>query len=371
MLKAQTQPICIATNKDQTHLSKEQKAFNVLIKKIDTQRVLLAAWQEAMPPYQQKYTSELVPLIETTQCLQTDFVLALDRASQQKGLSSTERRTIKDLICDMAGSLAAARGDAGLKDIYNKHSGSDFDAEEAAAVQDMKSMLEDVIGADLGEDLDMDAPDELFKRAQARMQEQQEQFNADRQARDAKRKKSAKQLAKEAQQLAEEQQASQSIRDLYRKLASALHPDREPDPAERERKTALMQRVNQAYDQNNLLLLLELQLELEHINQATIDNISASRLKHYNKILKEQLRELEQELFHTEGLFRAQFNIDPFTQLSPRTLMRYLTVDIAEMQQAIRRLKNDLLVFHDIKKFKAWLKAMRVQQIADDLDCPF
>jgi hypothetical protein len=203
------------------------------------------------------------------------------------------------------------------------------------------------------------------------MQEQQERHAAERQARDAKRKKSAKQIAKEAQQLAEEQQTSQSIRELYRKLASALHPDREPDSAERERKTALMQRVNQAYKQDNLLLLLELQLELEHIDQATINNISASRLKHYNKILKEQLRELEDEIYHTEGMFRAQFGIDPFTPLSPRTLMRHLVTDIAEMQRAIRGLKTDLLALQDIKKLKAWLKAIRVSQIADDLDCPF
>jgi len=371
MLKPQTKPICITTSKDQTHLSKEQKAFNALIKKIDAKRVLLAAWQEMTPLYQIKYASDMRPLIETTQCLQMDLVHALDRACQQKGLSSTERRTIRDLICDMAGGLAAARGDAALKDIYNKHSGSDFDAEEAAAVQDMKSMFEDEFGVDLGNDIDMSSPDELFKRAHAHMQEQQEQNDADRQARDAKRKKSAKQIAKEAQQIAEEQQTSQSIRELYRKLASALHPDREPDSAERERKTALMQRVNQAYDQKNLLLLLELQLELEHIDQATIDNISASRLKHYNKILKEQLGELEDELYHTEGMFRAQFGVDPYTQLTPRTLMRYLATDIAEMQLAIRGLKNDLRVFQDIKQLKAWLKAIRVHQIADDLDCPF
>lgn len=371
MLKPQTKPICIATNKDQTHLSKEQKAFNALIKKIDTKRVLLAAWQEATPPYQQKYASDMMPLIATSQDLQVDLVHALDKATQQKGLNSTERRTIKELICDMAGGLAAARGDDALKDIYNKHSGSDFDAEEAAAMQNMKSMLEDEFGTDLGDDIDLSSPDELFKRAHAHMHEQQEQSAAERQARDAKRKKSAKQLAKEAQQLAEEQQASQSIRELYRKLASALHPDREPDPAERERKTALMQRVNQAYDQQNLLLLLELQLELEHIDQASIDNISASRLKHYNKILNEQLGELEQELYHTEGMFRAQFDIDPYTRLSPRTLMRYLATDIAKMRLAIRSLKNDLLAFQDIKKLKAWLKAIRVQQIADDLDFPF
>jgi hypothetical protein len=206
------------------------------------------------------------------------------------------------------------------------------------------------------------------------MHEQQTQFEAERQAyeeRQAKRKKTAKQIAKESKQQAEEQQTSQSIRELYRKLASALHPDREPDPQERVRKTGLMQRINQAYDKKNLLLLLELQLELEHIDQTTINNITSGRLKHYNKILKEQLNELEHEIFVTEDMFKSQFGISPFEQLTPSTLMRNLAAEIVGVQQAIRELKSDLLAFQDIKKLKTWLKDMRRRQKMDYLDCPF
>lgn len=180
-----------------------------------------------------------------------------------------------------------------------------------------------------------------------------------------------KREAKESQQQAEEQQTSQSIRELYRKLVSALHPDREPDPQERERKTLLMQRINQAYDKKNLLLLLELQLELEHIDQTTINNITSSRLKHYNKILKEQHGELEQEICITVDMFKSQFGISPFERLTPSTIMRNLAAEIAGIQQAIRELKSDLLAFQDIKKLKAWIKGMRRRQKMDYLDCPF
>ena len=115
-----------------------------------------------------------------------------------------------------------------------------------------------------------------------------------------------------------------------------------------------------AYDKNNLLQLLELQLELEHIDQCAINNISEERLKRYNKILKEQLAELEQELFHVEGRFRAQFGIAPFVELSPRTIMHNLTGDIADVQRAIRGIKADLRVFAgDIKQAKSWLKGVR------------
>lgn len=374
MLNMQTKTISIVIGQDQPHLSKEQKAFNTLIKQIDAKRVRLTAWQEIIPSYQRKYAKELAPLVKTSQDIEIELVHCLDRTSDRKGLTSTERRMIDDLISELAGRLAAERDDADLKSIYNKHSGSNFDAEETAAVEGMKSMFEDVLGVDLGDDFDMSSPEELMKRAQAHLHEQQTQHQADRQAQEdrrAKRKKTAKQIAKESQQLAEEQQTSQSIRELYRKLASALHPDREPDPQERDRKTILMQRINQAYDNKNLLLLLELQLELEHIDQATINNITASRLKHYNKILKEQLNELEHEIFHTEDMFKTQFGISSFTQLSPSTIMRNLAADIVDVQHTIRELKNDLLVFQDIKKVKAWLKDMRRRPKKDYFDCPF
>lgn len=123
-----------------------------------------------------------------------------------------------------------------------------------------------------------------------------------------------------------------------------------------------MQRINHAYDKKDLLLLLELQLELEHIDQTTINNITSSRLKHYIKILKEQLNELEHEIFVTEDMFRSQFGISPFERLTPSTIMRNLATDIASIQHAIRDLKSDLLALQDIKTLKAWLKIMLRRQ---------
>lgn len=65
--------------------------------------------------------------------------------------------------------------------------------------------------------------------------------------------KTLKQIAAEAQEQVDKAQLSLSIRELYRKLASALHLDRESDLQERKWKTALMQRANHAYSKNNLL----------------------------------------------------------------------------------------------------------------------
>ena len=373
MTRTPATAVSISAGDHQSPLSKGQKAFNSLIKQIEKKRTLLAAWEEAIPPYQRKYTSELVPLIADTMNLQIKLVHFLDHASTQKGLTKHERQKISEVITGLAGELAAARDDADLKALYNKHSRSDFDVEAAADLQGMKTMLEYELGFELGDDLGLSSPEEILARARILIEEQAAQEDANRlaweAARQAKRTKSTKQLAKEAQQQAEAQALRQSIREIYRKLASVLHPDRETDPQERERKTALMQRVNQAYDKNNLLQLLELQLELEHIDQATIANISEDRLKHYNKILREQVLDLEMEIRRVEDRFRAQFGIDPFARISLNSIMNNLAVEIVNIESTIRQLQKDLREFDDTKKFKAWLRALwRPARHPDDFD---
>jgi hypothetical protein len=194
------------------------------------------------------------------------------------------------------------------------------------------------------------------------MEHQQAQDALEKQAREerrAKHKKTPRQLAAEAREQAEQAELSLSIREVYRKLASALHPDRETDPQERERKTTLMQRANQAYSKNSLLQLLELQLELEHIDQSAINNIGEDRLKHYNKILKEQVGELDDEIVHVETGFKHSYGIPPFIDVSPSTIMRNLAGDIFSLQESIRSLEEDLLVFDDVKQLKGWLKSVQ------------
>jgi len=362
MTRTNLRSISIASDHNQSNLSKGQKAFNTLIKQIEKRRARLSAWEAAMPAFHRKYLSEFAPLEQTSTDLRTKLVHRLDQAYAQKGLTKSERRTIADLISDLAGELVAQSDDPELKSIYNRYSESDFDSEAAAELDDMKSALEAMLGVVLGDDVDMSSPEDVLQRAHAQMEQRQAQDaleNQDREARRAKRKKTPRQLAAEAREQVEQAELSLSIREVYRKLASALHPDRETDPQERERKTTLMQRVNQAYSKNSLLQLLELQLELEHIDQSVINNIGEDRLKHYNKILKEQVGELDHEILHVENGFKHSYGIPPFIEVSPGTIMRNLAADIFSLQESLHALEHDLLVFDDVKQLKGWLKSVK------------
>lgn len=361
MSKARRPAISIApdqSGQDAPALSKGQRMFNALIKQIENRRKRLADWEAATTQFQARYAGEFLPLKRTCTDLQIRMVRSLDEAYEHEGLTKPERRKISVLIIELAGDLIDE--DASLKAMYNKYSGSDFDREAAAQAAEMKSRLEAVLGVDLGDDAEVHSQEALLQRARAHIEERAAKkaaTAAKREARRAARKKSPKQRAAQAREQDEQAQVSVSIREVYRKLASALHPDRESDPQERDRKTRLMQRVNEAYDKNNLLQLLELQLELEHIDQGAINRISEARLTHYNQILKDQVRELDRQIHRAEMAFRHTYGYQRVGALSPDAVLPHLAANIDALRQRIRNLEQDLAAFDDIRLLRRMLKS--------------
>ncbi|HVK54048.1 MAG TPA: molecular chaperone DnaJ [Burkholderiales bacterium] len=373
-MKSASKAVRIVEQQGQAELSKAQKLFNKLIKKIDDERKRLETWQATIPRYQQKYAKDFDPLLQKFNKARAEFVRLLDNASFEKAFSKSDKAKISEIICPIVVELLAEKDDEELKSIYNRQSGGDFDAEAAEQNEALKSMMEDYLGVDLGSEADFDSPEEMMAHAREKMRQRQEQEAHAEQAREAhrdKRKKSAKTIAKETQMDEDAKNISDSIRDVYRKLASALHPDKEQDALERDRKTILMQRVNVAYGAKDLLKLLELQLEVEQIDQASINTLPEERLKYYNKVLTEQSKELQQEVYSIEMSFKMRFNIPPGIPLSPEKALRSLDVEVKEMEQDIAHLKSELVSFRNIKNLKNWLKSYRIPRRVVFEDDPF
>jgi hypothetical protein len=267
-----------------------------------------------------------------------------------------------ELLTGMAENLLSERHDERLKEIYNRYSGSDYDREAAAELEEFKANLEEMLGAELGDDLDMSSREEVLSRVHERMSQNKAQANAANEPADEQpeppRKQSAQRLAAEKRRLEGGAQRTLSIRELYRKLASEFHPDRESDPETRKRKTALMQRANDAYNKRNLLQLLELQLELEQVDQNTINLISEDRLKHYNQILKLQVVDLDQEIIRVENEIKAAYRLNPYVLLTPKSMTRGMAKEIRWHEERLIEIDEDMIEFDDIRNVKAALKDM-------------
>lgn len=361
MSKKIVSPVGIARHDLARTPSKGQQAFNTLIEKIEKRRATLADWEAFGADYRRKFNDELLPLRSNFNALRAQLVKRLDEAHGAKGLTNAERQTVEDLITYIAGDLLAVVDDPAIEEIFQRYNAASAEEEEAA-VQAMRDAMRDVLGVDLPDDVQFASLDDLHLHVQEQLNQDEERERARQEAKaahHAKRKQSPKRAAAEERARAEEAEVHLSIREVYRKLASVLHPDREPDPVERERKATLMQRVNQAYANKSLLDLLELQLELEHIDQSVLESVSEERLKRWNKILKEQLRGLDQELSEVKIEYAIRTGMRPGHPVSPRNVKYALNTNINQLRTGVHVFEQDLRVFDDPRELKTWLKVMK------------
>ncbi|MCF8167412.1 MAG: J domain-containing protein [Rhodoferax sp.] len=358
-MKTPPTTIQISQLPDRPSLSKNQNLFNDLVRKIQLRRDELAQWQEVVEACRAKAASEMLPLLKKFREQQTAFLDVLVQGHALKGLTKTDRRVLGEEICELAEFLLEETGDPKFKEIFNQFSPTDYDEDEdESEIADvLKNAVANAFGMDPADYAHLQTPEEVAALAQAQLNERRHHAEVEQARKDATRKKTPKQLAREAAAKAAAEEVSLSIREVYRKLVSALHPDREPDADERARKTALMQRVNQAYEKRNLLQLLELQLELEHIDAHSIAGLSASRLKHFNQVLREQLAELEQEINALVMPYRLQFGLFGSTRLKPSQVMTYLNRDIANLRRDLREIQKDLQTPQTVASLKFRVKA--------------
>ena len=349
--------------------NKAQREFNRLIGQIAQQRELLAQWQGFELRHHQRVITEMQPLQQQLRAARLALLKQLDALlvdpHTTPKLAKTQRRKLSAWIPQLAGMLLEEGADAEVEALFNRYS----DASHADLLQANLAGVEAMFGHVLGEDAlkghQAESIDDLMQHAAEHMAAQVE---AEQQARDSRARHSAKGRKAEAarqQQEAATQQAGQSVREVFRKLASTLHPDRETDATERERKTALMQQANQAYGRNDLLTLLTMQLALEQIDDQHLANLPVARLAHYNQVLGEQLRALQQEVQACVLPYRMQ--LGPFGRpLTPAAVDSALTTDLADMRQDLRSIEHDIALLRDPATRRAVINTLEMPDADDD-----
>ncbi len=365
----------------------EHKRFNALLTKIDKAREALQTWQVQVPLALAMHSQVVQPLIDEYDVHERALLAEMDALLAQPGYSNSDKNTLRGLVLELAQELIETGADEdvpALKAIYNRHSETGFDDDQKVELEAMRALLEDAMGIDLS-DVVATSEEELIHLARAKLAAQAGAGRAgskngaehgsehgspfgdeldDPFA--APRAKKPKKLSKaQLQREADAQQVAQSVRDVYRKLASALHPDRAADDTERGSRTALMQRVNQAYERNDLLALLTLQLEIEQVDVAHLAQQTAARVRQFNQVLAEQLAELEGAIQEREMAFCHAINHVPDKALDPRRLHLVVSAAKGEINLALYMLERKRVALRDKASAKRWLKQERADQRMD------
>jgi hypothetical protein len=357
-------------------ITKAQQHFQRLVARIELKREQLKQWQAYALRYNQRLAGEMEPLRNQLRTGQRQMAALIDELLSQpmpaRRLGRVQRAKLRQVLMNLVTGLLQDGNDESLAALRDKYSDVSDEQWRRSEMDLTEALLTDVFGLEVDADHGATSAEELLQHAQRKMQ-----ARADREAHLAQEKQNAgvgnrskasaaKAEAARAQREQAAREVGQSLRDVYRKLVSALHPDREPDADARQRKTLLMQRVNQAYDGNDLLTLLGLQLEIEQIDAAHLSSVPPHRLGHYNQILREQLTGLESELERCVQPFRDSIGWQQGRPLTVAAVDQYLSADIAQLRSAIRELHADLVAFRDPIRLRANLEHYELEQEFDD-----
>lgn len=338
-------------------------AFAQLLADIEAARARLADWQALAERLGAQYAREITPLHDAYDALRAELVERLDAlASGGECLSHPERVRLHGLIAQLAGELVETGDEARRAAMqrlraYYAPDASDGVGEEAK-VDRRARPVDERAGARMETDTPSDDdPATLADRVEAQARAAAEQAEAARAAHRARRSRQAKERAAQA----EARDTAVPLREVYRRLASQLHPDREPDPAERERKTALMQRANRAYESGQLLELLEIQQALASAESSRLAQMNDEAIARYNRLLESQLADLQTQWRAEQLRLATAFGLPSHPTLTAasfeadlRSRKQSLVAAQKGLQQLLRALEAPGSLREWLRQERAW-----------------
>ena len=342
-------------------LTASQRKFNQLIERINLQRRELEGWRLFRMRYTEQLADHYQPALARLREKRIAMVGLLDRILDGKALGARERAKARDILTELLSQLLAESPDPQLVRLHDKYAERSFAEEQQEHLDLMRTLAREEFGIDVEAYSGGESPAELADW----LDEQLQAARPDPQrppARKNQKKKSAKKLAREALREQAAEGGTRAVREVFRKLVSELHPDRESDPTQHARKTELMQRVNQAYKAGDLLALLELQLSIEQIDPKSLAGLAEERLGHYIHVLEEQSRRLRDELAEFVAPFAMAMGGSPVGKLTPASVERALQADTRRVREMARALESDLVRFQDMTAFR---RSLRDYQIDD------
>ena len=337
-------------------LSAVQQRYNALLARLEVLSAQVARLQAWSSQHRHAHVQALYQAAQQTRALRQSLLLFLHEQLQGEVLTAQQQRMartqVRSLIA-LLGTVADPQVQA-VADLYRLDE-DELAEERAQEAQRLREQIEAALGQPIHNPSQYQTPEAMMA---AGMRQWQRQQQADKERKAAKRtaRKALKNPAAHAQEQAQQVDAKSAIRTIFRQLASALHPDREPDAQERARKTALMSEVNAAYEKNDLSTLLRLQMQTALSGASRSAHLADDRLAGMCLLLKEQVSALEDDLAQLEAELTQAMCVPVSAQLSEATMTQALQRLQAEQGHVADSLSADLKRIQNEAELKRWLK---------------
>jgi len=323
-------------------LSPVQQRFNDLLAQIERlsgQSQRLQAWSDK---HRYAHIQALREWVHLSQAYRKSLLLFVHERLQSADFTDRQQRMARRLVRGLIDQLAEA-------------------------AQRLRERIEEALGQPLEKPSQYQTPEDMMAAGMRQWQRQQQadedRKTAKRAARKAQKQAQKKSAAAEKGEVPaaalRELDAKSAIRTIFRQLASALHPDREPDEQERLRKTALMSEVNAAYEKNDLTTLLRLQMQVTQAsppNKAGTARLADEQLIAMSLLLKEQVAALEDDLDQLENRLSRELCVPVRADAEEADLSQSLQRLQADQRHNAESLADDLRRIQNEAELKRWLK---------------
>ncbi|WP_407409912.1 molecular chaperone DnaJ [Acinetobacter sp.] len=310
-------------------VSPQHKKLNRLIDEIEQQKRLLLGWQQAQDEIRAYSQKALMPAYRELYSTLYAQMQTLWNSLNLYRLSKTDTVTIEDKIQALAGLLQGSQllTQQQIDEVQKMHTYY-MQANEYTKKKTKQKNIDSFAEAE-----SLVIEDELDDWNSDQYQQAREQ---------AKLKRAQDQQAKASMLV------NQSVKTVYLKIASIIHPDREPDEAKKVEKTELLQRANEAYEQEDLFFLLKMQLEVEQSKTGANKGLNAEQVKFYeqalqaqSQALKNQIQALINSLVWSE---KAKIAVSKSKgQLNIANLYKQIDADVSAVKQQLKAEKQRLM----------------------------
>ena len=309
--------------------------LRVLINQIEQQKLQLSAWQHAQEEIRTYTQKKLIPVYRDVYKVMFQQLQSLWNSLSQIDLDKSSQKVVEEKCFSLTQMLSKSNmlNETQLETVEKLHIYFEQVFAQPRNKQDKKNNFESSQAPDAHveqNDSTID-DDSLCDKAQYQQARQQ-----------------AKLKRQQDKQAEAEKLVNQSLKTVYLKIASIIHPDREPDESKKAEKTELLQRANEAYEQEDLFYLLKLQLEVEQSKNGSNKGLTAEQVKFYqqaleaqSQALKKQIQELIDSLVWSN---KAKIAVRKSKgQLNITDLYKQIDADVSAVKQQLKAEKQRLM----------------------------
>jgi hypothetical protein len=324
--------------------SKLQQKYESLLKDIEKRKKQHKNLTEGLRVAIPRVISELQPLAKNESEWHIKKLHRLDEIVDEIVISKTKKEIfvtyILDEICLFLTSSHPNNEE--LKYLYQKYANEAFNFNNTPKKFDFEEKKQPTSEEIVDEKEDNDSFETNGKNSNEKFNKKEKQPNK-----------------KQKKELEEQKILALDAKAIYFRLIKKYHPDRQQDLEKQKEYTEISKLVTKAYKENDFMALLRLQVEYINENENEAHALADDMIERYNKILLDQLTELNltvlQAKRNAHGLFEDFFDENyTFSEKLFEKKKREIEISISKIKQNIEE-------SHLQKKgwFKQWLRELQ------------